>query len=283
MTQVVAKYAAKKLLNKEMSKYKDKSISSKYDPYYEEIPHPRKPGKTKKVKKQIPAYIPADDAEILAQARRRAYKLDLCLFNFMGIRFGWSSVIGIVPAVGDVLDLAFALLLVLRMNKIKCKLDGMTQFRMILNIGLDFLVGLIPFVGDLADASLKANSRNVRLLEERLDEVYKPKELVEQQRKERKQSTNKWRPAPATVYEDLSDEDDERRAYSPERNDRRGDITPPQAARVPTATKGEAPPPASSNGRGWGRRERQPDVEMGINRNDDRHRSGHDDQRSGRR
>jgi hypothetical protein len=279
MTQVVAKYAAKKLLNKEMSKYKDKGISSKYDPYYEEIPHPRKPGKTKKVKKQIPAYIPSEEAEILAYARRRAYKLDLCLFNFMGIRFGWSSVIGIVPAVGDVLDLAFALRLVWRMSTVKCGLETWTKILMLVNIAVDFLVGLIPFVGDLADAALKANSKNVRLLEERLDEVYKPKALKDQEENLPKAQ----RPAPATVYEDFSDEDDERRGYSPERNDRRGDITPPQPARIPTARKGEAAPPMSSNGRGWGRRERQPDVEMGIDRNGDTHRSGRNDTRSGRR
>ena len=55
----------------------------------------------KKVKKQIPAYIPSHDADILAKARKRAYKLDFCLFNFLGFRFGWSSVIGLIPAIGD--------------------------------------------------------------------------------------------------------------------------------------------------------------------------------------
>jgi len=280
MTQVIAKYAAKKLLNKEMSKYKDKGISSKYDPYYEEIPHPRKPGKTKKVKKQIPAYIPSHDAEILAQARRRAYKLDLCLFNFMGIRFGWSSVIGLVPAAGDGLDLLMACSLVYNMSKVKCGLRKRTLALMMINILVDFLVGLIPFVGDLVDAALKANSRNVRVLEEALDKAYKPKELVEQ---EREQSSKTWHPAPATVYEDLSDEDEERRGYSPERNDRRGDITPPQPARIPTVTKGEAAPPMSSSGRGWGRRERQPDVEMGIDRNHDSRQPGRSGTRDSRR
>lgn len=231
------------------------------DPYYEEIPHPRKPGKTKKVKKQIPAYIPTDDAEILAQARRRAYKLDLCLFNFMGIRFGWSSVIGIVPAAGDALDTLMALEHVRRMSKVKCGLGGSTVIFMLMTILVDFLVGLIPFVGDLADASMKANSRNVRLLEKRLDAVYKPKALRDEEAK----LPEDQRPAPATVYEDFSDEEEQRRGYSPERNDH-GNITPPQAARVPTATKGEAAPPA----RGWGRREREPDVEMGIDRNEGR-------------
>lgn len=62
------------------------------------IEDPRKPGKMKKVKKQVPAYIPEHDAEILGKMRSRAYKLDCSLGSFLGIRFGWSSIIGIVPA-----------------------------------------------------------------------------------------------------------------------------------------------------------------------------------------
>jgi len=54
-------------------------------------------GKTKKVHKQVPAYIPDHDAVILAKMRKRAYKLDMALFTIAGIRFGWSSVIGLIP------------------------------------------------------------------------------------------------------------------------------------------------------------------------------------------
>jgi hypothetical protein len=62
------------------------------------VPHPRKQGKFKKVKKQIPDYIPEHDAIILAKMRQRAYMLDCSLFNIFGVRFGWSSVIGLIPA-----------------------------------------------------------------------------------------------------------------------------------------------------------------------------------------
>lgn len=50
------------------------------------------------MKRQIPDYIPEHDAIILAKMRQRAYMLDMSLFNFMGVRFGWSSVIGLIPA-----------------------------------------------------------------------------------------------------------------------------------------------------------------------------------------
>lgn len=62
------------------------------------VEDPKKPGRKKKVKKQIPAYIPEHDATILAKMRRRSYRLDMSLFTLFGIRFGWSSVIGIIPA-----------------------------------------------------------------------------------------------------------------------------------------------------------------------------------------
>ncbi|KAF2468713.1 uncharacterized protein BDR25DRAFT_289555 [Lindgomyces ingoldianus] len=246
MTQAVAKYAAKKLLNKEMDKYKSKNVTD-YDPFYETIETPK--GKKKKVKKQIPAYIPAEDADILANARRRAYMLDVCLFNFCGIRFGWSAVIGLVPAVGDVLDGFFAWRLIEKMDKVQCGLDGIKS-RMYLNLILDFLVGLIPFVGDLADAAMKCNSRNVRLLEKRLDAVYKPQQLIDDEDRKIREKKLKRRSAPATVYEDFDDDMDSR---PPSYDSHHDDV--------------RRPAPAYSS-----RRDRVPDEEMGLPRHDT-HRS----------
>jgi hypothetical protein len=207
MSNAVAKYAAKyaykKILKQDQNKYKDKKVESQYDPYYEMIPHPRKPGKMKKVKKEVPAYIPPAEAEILARARKSAYRLDFCLFNFLGFRFGWSSVIGLVPAVGDGADAALALNLMRKMDKVEGGLPNSVRIQMVINLIIDFVVGLIPFVGDLADAAIKCNSKNVRLLEEYLDKKYKPKELIE----EEKRLPKERRPRPATVYEDFSDEE----------------------------------------------------------------------------
>ena len=52
------------------------------------VADPKRPGKTKKVKKVIPPYIPEHDALILAKVRSRAYKMDCGLFTLFGIRFG---------------------------------------------------------------------------------------------------------------------------------------------------------------------------------------------------
>ncbi|KAF2204139.1 hypothetical protein GQ43DRAFT_410110 [Delitschia confertaspora ATCC 74209] len=252
MAQAVAKYAAKKLLNKEMNKYKSKKVEGEYDPLYEEIPHPRKPDKKKKVKKQIPAYIPPEDAEILAYARRRAYKLDMCLFNIGGLRFGWSSVIGIIPAAGDAIDGLMALLLVQKMSKVKCGL-GSKYWVMLAFVLWDLVIGFVPFVGDLLDAWCKCNTRNVRILEEVLDKAYKPKELKERDDR----LTEAWKndkdhnpppPKPATVLEEFSDSDDERLPYHNQDTGVQHGVAPPQPARTQS---------------------RQPDVQIGIDRNGD--------------
>ncbi|KAH7370968.1 hypothetical protein BKA66DRAFT_573152 [Pyrenochaeta sp. MPI-SDFR-AT-0127] len=240
MTQLIAKYAMKKVMGKELEKYKKKDAAGPYDPYYEEIPHPKKPGKTKKVKKQIPAYIPSHDADVLAKARKTAYRLDYALFTFAGIRFGWSSVIGLVPAIGDVADAALSLNLIRGMRKVECGLPGSVLLMMLFNLAIDFLVGLVPFIGDIADAAVKCNGKNVRLLEEHLDTVYKPDAVKANEAK----LPRDRRPRPASVYVDFSDEEEERRNTFDDHHD---DVRQPQR---------------TYDGR------RIPDEEMGIPRQD---------------
>ena len=99
------------------------------------------------------------------------------------------------------MDGILALLLVWQCTRIECGL-GSTLYRMLLNVLVDFGVGLIPILGDLFDASFKANTKNVRLLERRLDEVYRPKS-----------GRNEKVIHPATVFEDFSDEEQDREDF----------------------------------------------------------------------
>ncbi len=177
------------------------------DPYYALQPDPKRPHKMRKVKKEIPDYIPDHDANVLAKARKSAYRLDYALFTLFGIRFGWSSVIGLAPAVGDAAGSALALNLVRNMCKVEGGLPASVLMMMLFNVAFDFLIGLVPFIGDLADAAVKANGKNVRLLEVHLDKLYKPKELVDRD----SQLPTERRPRPASVYVDFDDEVDERR------------------------------------------------------------------------
>jgi len=223
MAQAVGKYAANKFLKKQMKGYANKKVEGADDPYFAMIEDPRRPGKFKKVKKHIPHYIPEHDAMILAKVRKSAYRLDMCLFNLFGIRFGWEAVIGLIPFLGDAIGILLALNLVRLAQGIDGGLPSTLRMRMMINITLDFLVGLVPFIGDLADAAFKCNTKNARLLELHLDAKYKPgaagadardeTPLSPQDRAKREQNRRSGifhprDPPPATVF-DVDDSDEE--------------------------------------------------------------------------
>ena len=217
MAEAVGKMAAKKLLGKQMSKYSSKGVAGDKDPYFAYVENPRT-GKMKKVKKQVPDYIPEHDAMILAKVRKQAYRYDMALFNLAGVRFGWSSVIGLVPWVGDAADVAMALNVYRLCNRVECKLDSKTKRKMQMWILADGLIGLVPLVGDFCDAALKCNTQNLRLLELRLDEMYMPDEMKRARGMKLKGEkgtgqAQQQRHQPATTYEDFSDEEHERRDH----------------------------------------------------------------------
>ncbi|GAB7357842.1 hypothetical protein MBLNU230_g0013t1 [Neophaeotheca triangularis] len=233
MAAAVGKFAANKLLSKQFDKYKDKKVESGEDPFFATVADPKKPGQTKKVKKHIPSYIPEKDALILAKVRKRAYRLDMCLFTFLGIRFGWSSVIGIIPGVGDVIGMLLALMVFRKCCKVEGGLDNATKLKMLFFVAFDFGIGLVPFVGDLADAAYKCNTRNARELERVLDKRYKPEGYDSERTIKDDEARKKRRksgiyapndPPPATVFDDFDDEESDRRAFVNQgrRDDRRG-------------------------------------------------------------
>ena len=148
--------------------------------------------------------------------------MDYALFTLLGVRFGWSSVIGLVPAIGDAADALLAFNLILNMRKVECGLPGSVLLMMMVNLAIDFLVGLVPFIGDLADAAVKCNGKNVRLLEEHLDKVFKPQELKARD----SQLPRERRPRPASVYVDLDDPQDRRNML----DDDSDDVRVPQQA-----------------------------------------------------
>ncbi|KAJ5335747.1 Protein of unknown function DUF4112 [Penicillium brevicompactum] len=117
-----------------------------------------------------PPGLSKNDTTVLAKVKRRAYMLDYALFNLCGIHFGWGSVIGLVPLIGDFSDFLLATMVVRTCGKIDGGLPIALRLKMIGNIGLDLIIGLIPFIGDLADAIYKANTRNAHLLEAYLRE-----------------------------------------------------------------------------------------------------------------
>lgn len=88
-------------------------------------------------------------------------------FRVAGIPFGFDSLIGLIPVVGDTVTsiiASYPILLAQRHG-----LSKLVQARMAANVGLDWLVGLVPGVGDLFDIAYKANLKNLRLFEEAVE------------------------------------------------------------------------------------------------------------------
>jgi hypothetical protein len=105
----------------------------------------------------------ADLQTDLQRARWLANWLD-AKFSFMGIRFGFEGIIGLVPVVGDTLGLVAGLYPIYVANR--HHLGKSVQVRMGANLALEWAVGMVPWVGDAADVWFKANLRNLKLLEE---------------------------------------------------------------------------------------------------------------------
>ena len=82
------------------------------------------------------------------------------------VRFGLDSVIGLVPVVGDTVSWAVAGWIVAEAKRLGAppELVG----RMLANNAIDWAVGLVPLAGDLLDVAVRANTRNVALLEQAL-------------------------------------------------------------------------------------------------------------------
>lgn len=105
----------------------------------------------------------AQDAQVRARVERFSRFLDEA-FEIPGtsIRFGWDSLIGLIPGIGD----AFSLLLSFYILAEAVNLGAPRSLlaRMILNVTADSAIGAIPLAGDLFDVAFKANRRNSRLL-----------------------------------------------------------------------------------------------------------------------
>ncbi|KAK3692460.1 hypothetical protein B0T22DRAFT_14616 [Podospora appendiculata] len=148
---------------------KNKTDTNADNPYKERVPVYNNKGQLTKHKEQerpIPQELSRNDQKILRSVRKRAYRWDmgfrLCCFNF---RFGWSAVIGIIPFIGDAIDLMMAYSVVRKASKVDGGLPPILRAKMIANIIFDFALGFIPILGDVADAFFRANTRNAWLLD----------------------------------------------------------------------------------------------------------------------
>jgi hypothetical protein len=94
MAGYFAKYVGNKVFQETA-----KNKFGREDPYFETVPATRLGviKTSKKKRKALPPGLTDEEAKVLTKVKRRAYRLDLCLFNCCGTRFGWGAVVGIVP------------------------------------------------------------------------------------------------------------------------------------------------------------------------------------------
>lgn len=234
------------------------------DPYFETVPATnldgslKNNGKTKKIKRRVNPKIPTADAEVLTKVKRRAYRLDQAI-SFCGLKFGWSSIIGFVPAIGDFIDVFMALMVMNTAMKVSPGKDrDKLRATMMMNIMIDFAVGLVPFLGDVADALFKANTRNAVALEKMLNNRVKALE-----------GKNVGTGAHHAGLDDDSDDDRHSHVYVEDASppsyesgfeDRRERMQVPVAVQKPAKTKS-----TTRGGGGWfsSQTQRETDLERG--------------------
>ncbi len=110
-------------------------------------------------------YPTTDVAARLARIRRLAWLVDAA-FHIPGtrFRFGLNSLIGLAPGAGDAVLGLVSLYIVQQAHAMG--VPGHKLARMVGNIAVEVVGGSVPILGDLFDVALKANLRNIRIVEE---------------------------------------------------------------------------------------------------------------------
>jgi hypothetical protein len=103
----------------------------------------------------------------LKRLRRLAWLIDGAFeFPGTGFRFGLNSIIGLLPVGGDVALGAISLYIVYEAARLGIPRPILA--RMIGNVVLEVAGGSVPILGDLFDMTLKANLRNLKIIEQYL-------------------------------------------------------------------------------------------------------------------
>lgn len=143
------------------------------DPYYEYVPigvTSKGDKKLKKIPRRIPDGITENDLNVLQTFKKRAYRYDYW-FKILGVNFGWTNIVSVIPVVGTIVATFWSLQLLWITKNLDNGFPLDLQILFLVNIAIDFGLGLIPFVGSLVEIGYKANSRNYLLLEKHLTRV----------------------------------------------------------------------------------------------------------------
>ncbi len=111
---------------------------------------------------------PARETDVtarLARLRHVAWLIDAAfVLPGAGFRFGLNSVIGLLPVGGDAVLGAVSLYIIYEAARLGLPKHKLA--RMLANVGVEVLGGSVPILGNVFDMALKANLRNLRIIEE---------------------------------------------------------------------------------------------------------------------
>lgn len=82
------------------------------------------------------------------------------------VRFGWDTLIGLVPVAGDSITTLMSAYFMWEAHRLG--VSKWALWRMLGNVGIDFVVGLVPLVGDLGDVAWRANRKNLKILKQEI-------------------------------------------------------------------------------------------------------------------
>jgi hypothetical protein len=97
-------------------------------------------------------------------------------FKIGKFKFGLDPLLGLFPYFGDIASLGLSFYII--WIAVNARVPGDKIVTMLGNVLYDFLIGLIPILGDLADFAYKANTRNMRILEEFMEGKYPEARVV---------------------------------------------------------------------------------------------------------
>ncbi|MBY5637070.1 DUF4112 domain-containing protein [Rhizobium leguminosarum] len=80
----------------------------------------------------------------------------------IGVRIGADSILGLIPAVGDVAGSLIGLFIIDEARRLGMPTHKLA--RMAVNLGIDAAGGTVPLLGDLFDVYFKSHRRNVGII-----------------------------------------------------------------------------------------------------------------------
>ncbi|NZD64001.1 DUF4112 domain-containing protein [Rhizobium sp. WYCCWR 11290] len=108
-------------------------------------------------------YPSSSELERIRRAARIARLMDTAIrLPVIGVRIGADSVLGLLPAVGDVATSLIGLYILNEARRLGIPNDKLA--RMAVNLGIDAAGGSVPLLGDLFDVYFKSHRRNVGII-----------------------------------------------------------------------------------------------------------------------